>query len=322
MMAATTIKCPIWGKPAEELAKSSAGEIKVRSPRTGGDYRIMGAARLAVARATLDQKARLTTWLVEQRRGGEGAPLVTEEVLEEIETRRPLRMSERKQRFFLLALTRDFLASSSFKISGIQDQQLIRDSGAISAWTECQTDDERSAILRFLKQEGLINFGGSDFITLTTKGFDLLESLEAGGAPTTQAFVAMWFDPSLEEAYRDGFDPAIVDAGYSPLRIDKKEHGNKVDDEIIAEIRRSRFVVADFTCALVGKGTHQEAVARGGVYYEAGFAQGLGIPVIWTCRADCIDHVHFDTRQYPHIVWRDTGELRQKLTNRIRAFIR
>ncbi|HUN96136.1 MAG TPA: hypothetical protein VMU69_07850 [Bradyrhizobium sp.] len=106
------------------------------------------------------------------------------------------------------------------------------------------------------------------------------------------------------------------------MRIDKKEHGNKIDDEIIAEIRRSRFIVADFTCALIGKSKFREAVARGGVYYEAGFAQGLGIPVIWTCRADCIDYVHFDTRQYPHIVWSETTELRSKLTNRIRAIIR
>jgi hypothetical protein len=316
------INCPIWGKPAEELAKSSAGDIKVRSPRTDGEYRITSTARSAVARATLDQKARLTTWIVDQRRGGDGAPLITEEVLEEIKTRRLLRMNEQRRRFFLLALTRDFRPSSSFKIAGIQDEQQIRDSEAISAWTECQSDADRFGILRLLKEEGLINYGGSDFVTLTSKGFDLLESLEAGGAPTTQAFVAMWFDPSLDEAYRAGFFPAINDAGYSPLRIDKKEHGNKIDDEIIAEIRRSRFVVADFTCALTGKGIHREAVARGGVYYEAGFAQGLGIPVIWTCHVDCIDYVHFDTRQYPHIVWSETSELRSKLTNRIRAIIR
>ena len=32
-----------------------------------------------------------------------------------------------------------------------------------------------------------------------------------------------------------------------PVRIDQKERLNKIDDEIIAEIRRSRFLVADFT---------------------------------------------------------------------------
>lgn len=60
---------------------------------------------------------------------------------------------------------------------------------------------------------------------------------------------------------------------------------------------------------------------RNGVYFEAGFAMGLGIPVIWTCRKDHIDNVHFDTRQYNHIVWETPEELREKLTYRIEATI-
>ena len=31
------------------------------------------------------------------------------------------------------------------------------------------------------------------------------------------------------------------------MRIDRKEHINKVDDEIVAETKRARFVFADFT---------------------------------------------------------------------------
>jgi hypothetical protein len=62
-------------------------------------------------------------------------------------------------------------------------------------------------------------------------------------------------------------------------------------------------------------------VARGGVYYEAGFAQGLNIPVIWVCRLDVIDHVHFDTRQFNHITWTDPQDLYAKLKNRIGAVI-
>jgi len=60
---------------------------------------------------------------------------------------------------------------------------------------------------------------------------------------------------------------------------------------------------------------------RGGVYFEAGFAMGLGIPVIWTVRKDQIEQVHFDTRQYNHIVYDSPEDLKQKLCNRIRATI-
>ena len=129
----------------------------------------------------------------------------------------------------------------------------------------------------------------------------------------------MWFSKDTELVYKNGFRSAISEAGYKPFRIDDKQHNNKIDDEIISEIRRSKFVIADFTCGFSKDGS--EAIARGGVYYEAGFAQGLGLPVIWTCREDIISHVHFDTRQYNHIVWKDTADLKEKLLNRIRATI-
>lgn len=148
-----------------------------------------------------------------------------------------------------------------------------------------------------------------------------MEALESGAAPTRQAFVAMWFDPSMDDAFSKGFEPAIDTAGYRAFRIDRKEHNNKIDDEIIAEIRRSRFVVADFTCGALTVDGNLTAITRGGVYYEAGFAQGLNLPVIWSCREDMIGHVHFDTRQFNHITWKDPADLKTKLLNRIRAVI-
>jgi hypothetical protein len=57
----------------------------------------------------------------------------------------------------------------------------------------------------------------------------------------------MWFNDVTHAAYNDGIELAIRDPGYRALRIDKKEHNNKIDDEIIAKIRRSKFLVADFT---------------------------------------------------------------------------
>jgi len=48
---------------------------------------------------------------------------------------------------------------------------------------------------------------------------------------------------------------------------------------------------------------------------------GLGRPVIWSCRDDDLKNVHFDTRQYNHIVWNEPADLRAQLTNRIKATI-
>ena len=47
----------------------------------------------------------------------------------------------------------------------------------------------------------------------------------------------------------------------------------------------------------------------------------LGIPVIFTCRNDKIGELHFDTRQYAHIVWENAEQLRDNLKNRILARI-
>jgi nucleoside 2-deoxyribosyltransferase len=119
----------------------------------------------------------------------------------------------------------------------------------------------------------------------------------------------MWFDRALNAAWSEGFEPAITAAGYKPMRIDLREHVNKICDEIIAEIRRSRFVVADYTGY------------RGGVYYETGYAKGRGIEVISTCRKDQFEQLHFDVRQFDCISWETPADLARQLQTRIEAVI-
>lgn len=140
---------------------------------------------------------------------------------------------------------------------------------------------------------------------ITPKGFLFLEG--AFESETHVGFCAMWFNTDVFPLWVDVIEPAIRSAGYDPLRIDNKEHNGKIDDEIMASIRASRFVVSDFT----GN--------RGGVYYEAGFAHGLGLPVIFMCREG--DELHFDVRQYNCIFWSSDklDEARERLKNRILA---
>ena len=145
---------------------------------------------------------------------------------------------------------------------------------------------------------------------LTPKGWE--EVQRPGSIDSTTAFVAMWFDYSLTPAYTDGIRPAIEDdCGYRAMRVDLEETNNDdVVDEILAQITGSQFVIADAT-------GHRQAV-----YFEAGFAKGLGIPVIWTCnKSDFTEKRTFDTEHYNHILWTDPTELRKKLANRIKNSI-
>jgi hypothetical protein len=147
-------------------------------------------------------------------------------------------------------------------------------------------------------------------IRITPKGWNKIYSINSLNSYNSKnAFIAMSFNPSLEEVYTNGIYRAIKDCGYNPIRIDKSEHNEKICDKIISEIRRSKFLVCDFT-------DH-----KNGVYFEAGFGLGLNIPVIWSCKEDDITKTHFDTRQYNHILWKSVDELYQRLKNRIDATI-
>lgn len=148
-------------------------------------------------------------------------------------------------------------------------------------------------------------------VYVTAEGLNHLEELEKSAPDPSKAFVAMWFHESMKEVRERGIKPAIIDAGYDPFLIDEDKYIGKIDDRIIAEIRRSKFIVADFTQGKDG--------ARGSVYYEAGFARGLEITVFSTCSKNSINDVHFDTRQYNHIVWETPEDLRKKLADSISA---
>ena len=124
----------------------------------------------------------------------------------------------------------------------------------------------------------------------------------------------MWFHESTSELREHGLKPAIRSAGFNPLPIDEKKHNNPIDAEIIVTIRRSRFVLAD----VYG--------ARGGVYFEAGYAKGLNIPVLWTCRADQLkmppsesNAIHFDVRQNVFTPW--DGKNWPAFVNKLAALI-
>lgn len=301
--------CPIWGVPLDAPITQSQHNltwIVLDSPRAGGGYRLSIDASLN--ELTPEEKARLTTWLIDQRELGTPMPEVTPEALQNAKNRRSLPVDERAHR--LLLLIGRHIDQVGKKLS-VTNEDLD-----FYGWTESLEWHEVSYCCEYLVQAGLAKARiGPDSIyacEIMVAGYKHIAN-QRTNVDSSQAFVAMWFDQSMVEVYPQGIAPGIRDAGFKPLRIDQKEHINKIDDEIIAEIRKSRFLVVDFTQGSDG--------ARGGVYYEAGFAQGLGLPVIFTCRQDCVSKLHFDTNHFNHLVWTSPEELRKMLANRIVAVL-
>lgn len=144
---------------------------------------------------------------------------------------------------------------------------------------------------------------------MTVQGWEAASPATGHGQLGT-CFVAMSFAPELDTAFIDGLLPALRDdCGLRVVRVDRDPHNEDITDRIIAGIRGCQFIVADFT------------LQRPGVYYEAGFAQGLGRAVVRTCRANDFDNLHFDTRQFFHLKWESPADLRIKLAEHVRATV-
>jgi len=155
-------------------------------------------------------------------------------------------------------------------------------------------------------------------LTLSFDGWKRFEEMKRSVSETRKAFMAMKFnDPEIEGFFDLCLKPAVEKTGFRLVHIGRNPKEGSIDERIIAEIRTSRFVVADLTHG------------NQGAYWEAGVAKGLGKPVFYTCLKDFFDKkgdytetggVHFDTRQQYIIVWEK--DKFDEATKNIKATIR
>ena len=117
--------------------------------------------------------------------------------------------------------------------------------------------------------------------------------------------------PEMDKFYAESIVKAIEANNFRPIRVDKEHTENEqtINDFIISSIKQSKFCIADLT--------HQ----RNGVYFEAGYALGRGLKVIYTCRRDDHENVHFDLKTMQTILYDTPEELREALSLKIQAVI-
>lgn len=149
-------------------------------------------------------------------------------------------------------------------------------------------------------------------LALSMEGWEYYEDLKRGGISSRKAFMAMKYgDPELDEIVANYIRPAVQDTGFNLYRLDDSPKAGLIDDRLRVEIRTSRFLIADLT--------HENA----GAYWEAGFAEGLGKPVIYTCEKNKFNEkkTHFDTNHHTTVLWdRDSlGKVSHDIKNTIRA---
>lgn len=143
-------------------------------------------------------------------------------------------------------------------------------------------------------QSKTLQGGDRAFATLSFEGWEYYEQLKQGGATYRKAFMAMKFgDEQLNSVLEGFFKPAAKRAGFELTKLNDVPKAGLIDNRMRVEIQSSDFVVADLS--------HDNL----GAYWEAGYAEGLGKPVIYTCEKSKFEtaRTHFDTNHHLTIIW-------------------
>ena len=135
-----------------------------------------------------------------------------------------------------------------------------------------------------------------------------------------KCFVAMALGHQDSDAiYDKQMKPVAAVKDVDARRVDRIPHNDDIDDKIIEEIKSADLVIADLT------------YARPSVYFEAGYAERAGTPVIYTCRRDHLTRgaddnlrVHFDLEHRNIIAWEDDADAKfpAELSDRIELVLR
>lgn len=300
-----TTGCPVCGLKPANFSGSDISGYRAQCMRCG-DFAFDFQVNVHLQGLPSSDRWRVSAWLRQEQ-----PDMLTLAHLTQAENSKPPSL-ERRARRVLSALAADADAKYSVALGGDRYKRYL-------AFGWCRDSDELVFLLtRVMREEfgwladvhapSMVR-GPAALLSCSLSAKGLLE-LEAGHPGDSKiGFCAMWFSAGLMPFYREVIEPGVRACGYEPLRLDHKEHNNNIDDEIIASIRGARFVIAEMT-------GH-----RGGVYFEAGFAHGLGLPVIYMLRDDDQQDIHFDVRQQNFILWSpdDLPDARKRLENRIRA---
>jgi nucleoside 2-deoxyribosyltransferase len=169
-------------------------------------------------------------------------------------------------------------------------------------------DEQICFISDYMAEQKLIDVSNNTAVILP-EGLKRIDELQKNQSSSKQVFVAMSFDPDTKDI-REAIRKGIEQAGYVPCFMDEVQHNKQIVPEMLYQIRKSRFVVADLT-------SHNN-----GAYYEAGYAAGLGKEVIHICRRDTLKRKgHFDVKQQATILWDKSEEIIEALHKRIKATI-
>lgn len=186
----------------------------------------------------------------------------------------------------------------------------IRDAPLIGAFNQSMFDQ---LLRELIARETLVKLGTAKrenprgvgvlegaLFGLSLDGWERYESERRGKIAGRYGFLAMKFGDAVLDAFAERvIKPMISEAlGYKVIDLRDVARAGVIDNILREQIRDAAFVLVDLT--------HDNA----GAYWEAGFAEGLGKPVIYLCERTKFDSAktHFDTNHCTTVLWSAVDE--------------
>ena len=325
-------KCQLCGDLIAEQVSSGVAEVSAYDCRACGSYSVSTLWRDTKIVDTLEQLDRLRLCgVVREATDASGRlhELITTESYKAI-------IERHRQPASPLAQVERLLIFAGERASFLGDFTQLGRMDALARRLYFSDDGRMKHFLLNVKEVGyfreLRTNEDSAACVISERGWNVIESFRKRARSGDQAFVAMWFHDGLKSAFDEAIGPALRKCNYTPFRVDRAPSDDKIDNEIVANIRKSRLLVADLTGC------------RPSVFYEAGLAHGLQIPLVLTCNRDAkvryeqvgpkgepppetpdatwFDHVKdhgFDLRNHFILGWSTHEELKKAVENNILA---
>jgi hypothetical protein len=189
-----------------------------------------------------------------------------------------------------------------------------KDISVADAWAE--NPSELNTYRNWLSKNDWIDLRGENYELTMTGWAEVQRIRQQREAIGNRAFMAMQFgDPRLDSLVANHFVPAVKAAGFDLRRLDEGQPAGLIDDQLRVRIRTARFMVSDITHG------------NNGTYWEAGYAEGLGRPVIYSCERTAFDgmdktkRAHFDTNHLVTVLWEENklADAARRLKDIVRA---
>lgn len=288
--------CPICSSPFCEI-DNGHGDKALFMCATCGTFGVSRSALVSLSHLTDDfgpaKRAAISHHLRVATDRGQ-VPLLTTYDLDEMKAN--LRLpSPKQQALNLIRFVGDKVAQDGKPLSEFPDD--------IHAVVGSPNRDFAMALVRQLRDRGQINAVSCGHmesadevmeISLTLSGWDQYEAEQQGQISGNYGFMALKFgDPVLDPFLRDVIKPAIAKLGMTLEDMRDAAQAGIIDNVMRARIRDSAFVLVDLTHA------------NEGAYWEAGYAEGLGKPVLYLCSKQVFEDrgTHFDTNHCTTVLW-------------------